>query len=435
MSFKNSSEWLGEIPKNWTITKFGRITDIISGNSIKDNDKDNYTDPENAIPYIATKDVEVGTDVINYDNGMYIKENDLTFKRAYKDDILMCIEGGSAGRKISYLNQEVCYINKLARFNVFNCNSKFFYYYLKSPSFKEEFKLNLSGLIGGVSIGKLKGFSIALPDTSTQQKIVDLLDVKCSEIDKIKKGIEITINDYKNIRKSIILETLLNGFNEKNDFKDSNITWIGRIPSHYKVVKIKHLCRLKGRIGWQGLKTNDYVDVGPYLITGTDFEKGYVNWKTCVHITESRYIEDENIHIYEDDLLITKDGTIGKLAIVKKSPEKVSLNSGVLLIRSNQKFEYDTKYLYYTLLSEIFWKWYNLNQTGNSTIKHLYQEQFYDFSFPLPPIEEQKEIVTYLDDKCNEIDNLINNKQEILKELELYKQSLIFEYVTGKKEV
>lgn len=374
----------------------------------------------------------IDLDDIQYTN---LDDDKLKTFKIKKNDILIAMSGATIGKIAIAGEVENAYINQ--RVGIIRSEySKFIYYNLLNPMFKEYVYLkSLSTAQPNISASDILNFNISEETVNNHKKIVDLLDVKCSEIDKIKKGIEITINDYKNIRKSIILETLLNGFNEKNDFKDSNITWIGRIPSHYKVVKIKHLCRLKGRIGWQGLKTNDYVDVGPYLITGTDFEKGYVNWKTCVHITESRYIEDENIHIYEDDLLITKDGTIGKLAIVKNSPEKVSLNSGVLLIRSNQKFEYDTKYLYYTLLSEIFWKWYNLNQTGNSTIKHLYQEQFYDFSFPLPPIEEQKEIVTYLDDKCNEIDNLINNKQEILKELELYKQSLIFEYVTGKKEV
>lgn len=216
---------------------------------------------------------------------------------------------------------------------------------------------------------------------------------------------------------------------DEREMKDSGIEWIGQLPMEWKVMTIKYTSLLKGRIGWQGLKSTEFVDNGPYLITGTDFKNGIVNWETCAHITDDRFIEDEDIHIIEDDLLITKDGTIGKVAIAKNCPEKVSLNSGVLLIR-NDKIKYIDKYLYYTLLSEEFILWYELNQPQNSTIRHLYQGQFYNFKFAFPPYDEQQAIANYLDDRCSKIDAIIAEAKASIEEYKELKQAVIYEAVT-----
>lgn len=101
------------------------------------------------------------------------------------------------------------------------------------------------------------------------------------------------------------------------EMKDSGIEWIGEIPKEWKVNKIKHCCYLKGRIGWQGLKSDEFIDEGPFLVTGTDFKNGVVNWETCRHISIERYEEAFQIQLKNDDMLVTKDGTIGKIAIVK----------------------------------------------------------------------------------------------------------------------
>lgn len=205
--------------------------------------------------------------------------------------------------------------------------------------------------------------------------------------------------------------------------------WIATMPADYKLGLIKAHCTLHGRIGWQGLTANEYRDEGAYLVTGTDFKDGVVDWTTCFHITEKRYNEDANIHIHEGDLLITKDGTIGKVAIAKNCPQQVSLNSGIMLIKNKTK-RYLSEFLRYVLLSDVFWNWYNSNQRGNSTIKHLYQEQFSFFIFPNPPIQKQKKIVAYLDEKIGAVDALIANLNSQIDELERCQLSTITEAVT-----
>lgn len=211
--------------------------------------------------------------------------------------------------------------------------------------------------------------------------------------------------------------------------KDSGVKWIGTIPEDWETIKIKYTSWLKGRIGWQGLKSNEYQEVGAHLITGVDFMGGSINWDSCVRISEERFNEAPEIHIKEGDLLITKDGTIGKVAIAKNCPKQVSLNSGVLLIRNTKDFKYYDKYLYYVLLSDEFWTWYEMSQTGNSTIRHLYQEQFYNFEFTFPKIDEQKNIADFLDDKVGKIDVIISKSKESIEGYKKLKQSVINEAV------
>jgi len=212
--------------------------------------------------------------------------------------------------------------------------------------------------------------------------------------------------------------------------KDSQVIWIGDIPSDWHMVRIKNTSWLKGRIGWDGLKSSEFTDNGPYLITGTDFQNGKVNWATCVHITSARYNEDLQLHIKEGDLLITKDGTIGKLAIAENCPEEVSLNSGVMIIRNISEWKYVTKYMYYILASDIFTQWFTSEQKPGSTIKHLYQHQFGEFRFPLPSIDEQNFIVQYLNDRCIVIDEAIKRHHHIIEKLEELKKSVVFAIIT-----
>ena len=187
---------------------------------------------------------------------------------------------------------------------------------------------------------------------------------------------------------------------------------------------------LKGRIGWQGLTTDEYRSEGPYLVTGTDFNNGIVAWERCHHVSEERYQLDIAIQIKEDDLLITKDGTIGKVAVSKNCPDKACLNSGVFIIRNNGKYKYYSRFMYYVLQSDELQLWFSYTDRGNSTVKHLTQEKFYNFSFAYPPLFEQQAIADYLDDRCFKIDEIIAEATASIEEYKELKQAVIFEAVT-----
>ena len=210
--------------------------------------------------------------------------------------------------------------------------------------------------------------------------------------------------------------------------KPSGIAWIGDIPQDWNIKRVKYLASLKGRIGWQGLTSDEYIDEGPYLITGIDFQNGGIDWNNCVHISEERWAEAPEIHIQNGDLLITKDGTVGKVAIVSGLEGKASLNSGVLLIRTNPDF--DKRFLFWVLQSEEFWTWFRLKNAGNSTIIHLYQGDFAEFSYTFPNTAEQRAIADFLDTQCAKIDSVIANIEKQIETLQKHKKSLIIETVT-----
>lgn len=131
-------------------------------------------------------------------------------------------------------------------------------------------------------------------------------------------------------------------------------TEIGLIPDNWEVKNINKECTIKARIGWQGLKSNEYLDFGDYvLITGTDFDNGFINWKSCNYVSEWRFKQDKNIQIKQGDVLITKDGTIGKVAFLDAIPMKGTLNSGVFVIRPKSYEKIDTVFL--SLIFKSIW--------------------------------------------------------------------------------
>ncbi len=255
-----------------------------------------------------------------------------------------------------------------------------------------------------------------------------------SELDKVLNSLNKQIEILNNYERSIITEKVISGLNSKVKYKNSDVEWIGNIPEHWQVKLIKNICILKGRIGWEGLTKDEYISEGPSLITGINFSNGNIDWNSCEHVSEWRFNQDKSIQIKNNDLLITKDGTVGKVALVNNCPNQVTLNSGVLLLRPIAN-NYVEKYLYYVLLSNEFWHWFDIENIGNTTITHLYQNRFGKFKLALPSIEEQKEIVEYLDKKCKQIDKIIEDKQKQIQNIEEYKKSVIYEYVTGKKRV
>ena len=165
-----------EIPNNWAWTRLSYVANIYTGNSISETEKKaKYTNVVGRY-YIGTKDVGFDNNVF-YNNGIAIpRKYEQDFRIAPKDSILMCIEGGSAGRKIAMLNQDVCFGNKLCCFASFIEMGKYIYYYLQSPSFTDMFNQNKAGIIGGVSLAKVKGILIPLPPLKEQLHIINRLD-------------------------------------------------------------------------------------------------------------------------------------------------------------------------------------------------------------------------------------------------------------------
>lgn len=210
--------------------------------------------------------------------------------------------------------------------------------------------------------------------------------------------------------------------------KESGIDWIGQIPEEWEVIKVKFFTYMKGRIGWQGLKADEFIDEGPYLVTGTDFKNGRVNWDTAYHISQKRYEQAPEIQLKQGDLLVTKDGTVGKLALIDELPDSASLNSHLLVLRPLFN-RYDNHFLYYVLSSLEFKNYFQKVSIG-STMDSLSQEKMGEFIFALPNINEQSSISRYLDKKTAQLDKAKNLLEEQIQKLKDYRASLIYETVT-----
>lgn len=208
-------------------------------------------------------------------------------------------------------------------------------------------------------------------------------------------------------------------------------TEIGLIPDDWEVKNINKECTIKARIGWQGLKSTEYLDYGNYiLITGTDFNNGFINWKSCSYVTKWRYNQDKNIQIKQGDVLVTKDGTIGKIAFLGSIPMQGTLNSGVFVVRPKNNEKIDSVFL--SLIFKSLWFDSFLEQiTSGSTIVHLYQKDFVKFDFPLPPLAEQQRIAKALSD----VDALIFTTEKLLQKKRNIKQGTMQKLLTGKKRL
>lgn len=213
--------------------------------------------------------------------------------------------------------------------------------------------------------------------------------------------------------------------------KGYKMTDVGVIPEDWEVKNVQDTCMIKARIGWQGLTKSEYLLSGPYLlITGTDFNGGSIDWKSCVYVSKERFEQDKYIQIKKQDILITKDGTVGKVAYLGEIPREGTLNSGVFVVRSKDKK------INQVFLSRIFMSFYFedfLNRlVAGSTINHLYQKDFVKFFFPLPKKEqEQAAIATVLSD----VDSLISALSKKIEKKKAIKQGLMQQLLTGKKRL
>ena len=182
-------ELLFDIPKNWAWCRLGEVCEKIeTGNSINAKIKETkYKNLEEGFPYIGTKDISENH-YIKYDNGIKIPFLE-KFKVAKKNSVLLCIEGGSAGRKIGITNREVCFGNKLAKFYSHNISNSYILFFLMSEQFKSQFKESISGLIGGVSVNKLGQFVLPLPPLEEQHRIVEKIEEIFSELEFIEENL------------------------------------------------------------------------------------------------------------------------------------------------------------------------------------------------------------------------------------------------------
>ena len=415
-----------DIPDTWIWSTLGNCCEMYTGNSISENiKKTKYTGIIEGVDYIATKDVTFENTIV-YDNGVRIPEGE-NFKIAQSGSILMCIEGGSAGRKIGIIDKDVCFGNKLCMFNSKKINNRYIYYYLQSNEFKKEFLSNMSGIIGGVSIKKLKELHIPIPSIEEQKRIVK----KIEELLPIINKYTIAYNKLENFNirfpddmKKSILQYAIQGKLVEHKLEDGTAEELYQLIQEENellikekiIKKVKNLNNLEiddtfndipdtwknvrlGSIVYKITdgthKTPKYTKEGIKFVSAKDITSGKLSFDSCKYISqEEHYILYERCNPEYGDILISKSGSIGSVVINEVNFE-FSLFESLALVKYNQKLILP-QYLKYAITNAC----YHLTdkEVKGVAVKHLPIAEITNMVIPLPPLEEQKRIVKKLEE-------------------------------------
>lgn len=291
-------------------------------------------------------------------------------------------------------------------------DSQFLFYLFSSSELQRKIlQQSIGSSIPGFNLGQLRSLRLRVPPLAEQRTIAAAL----SDVDGLIAALDKLIAKKRGIKLATLHQL---------------ITGKTRLPGFvagWKSLNMVEDSVLKARIGWQGLTTAEYLETGKYLlVTGTDFEKGRVNWARCCFVDENRYVQDPYIQLRPGDIVLTKDGTIGKVGYVDTLPRPATLNSGVFVIRPKNG-AYDPLFLYHVLRSSIFEAFLTKLQAG-STIAHLYQKDFVGFSFNAPELKEQRAIASVLSD----MDAYISSLEHLCDKAEAIKQGMTQALLTGR---
>ena len=294
-----------------------------------------------------------------------------------------------------------------------SCEKYFLFYSLLTRRIQEIIEAQRTvGAQPKLALTRIQQFLIPLPPTADEQSAIA---AALRDVDALIVALDALIAKKRDL-KIAAMQQLLTGKQRLPGFSGDG-----------KQLNMAEHSTLKARIGWQGLTTAEYLQSGEYfLVTGTDFYNGRVEWSTCHYIDRYRYEQDRNIQLKQGDVLLTKDGTIGKAGYVESLPLPATLNSGVFVIRPKNN-AYNPLYFYYVLTSAIFDDFLSKLQAG-STISHLYQKDFVSFNFLAPTVEEQTDIAEVLSDMDAELAAL-EARRDKTRDL---KRGMMQELLTGR---
>lgn len=309
-------------------------------------------------------------------------------------------------------------------------DTRYFHYLFRTDICADMFKQYSTGIIDSrlrLYPDKFLTLYSAVPPLQEQARIADFLDKKVSEIDAVISKTKESIEEYKKLKQSIITEAVTKGLDPNVEMKDSGIEWIGSIPSSWEIQKFKNLGKCRNGLTYS--PEDQCGEEGTLVLRSSNIQEGKLSFDDCVYVNKE--IPDD-LYVKPGDILIcSRNGSaklIGKNAII---PEGLCASFGAFMMIYRSKCP---EYLRYILSSSIFS--YYLGTFLTVSVNQLTGGNFNNIQFPYTDNpEEQKNIVDYLDKQSSKYDNLISKKEKVITELEQYKKSLIYEYVTGKKEV
>ncbi|WP_434364666.1 restriction endonuclease subunit S [Streptococcus sp. KHUD_015] len=414
-------DWIGQIPEEWETSKIRYLVTTRSEKRITDS----------SVPYIGLENIESQT-------GKFVKTGIQVDK---SENIVVEIGDVLFGKLRPYLRKywrATFTSTASSEFLVFQSSEldmNFLYYAIQSDSFIEEVNTSTYGSkMPRASWEYIKNMRIAFPTSLVeQQKIADFLDKKTAQLDKVKSLLEEQIQKLKDYRASLIYETVTKGLDKNVPMKDSGIDWIGQIPQGWGVKPIKHVVATPVTDGPH--ETPLLCETGIPFLSAEAVKNGVLdfNYKRGYISLQDHERFKKKISPKKDDIFIVKSGaTTGNVGIVN-TDEIFDIWSPLALIRCKKSLAVQ-KYIYYYLISNIFkaqvefnWSFGTQQNIGMGIIENI--------KLILPPLSEQTKISDLLDKKTYQIDQLIQIKNKQIDNINKQRQTLIYDYVTGKRRV
>ena len=401
-----------ELPDEWEALSLGEHSQIFRGGSPRPI-QEFLTTSDTGVNWIKIGDVDADAKYITATEEKIIPEGVSRSRMVYEGDLILS-NSMSYGRPY-IMNIQGCVHDGWLVIQKYDkaFDRDYLYYALSSNLTMQQYIAMAAGSsVQNLNKEKVAKVVLPKPEIPEQKKIAEIL----SDADVLITDLQKLIRKKKDIRQGT-MQMLVTGKKRLNGYSGE---WVK--------INLAKNSKLKARIGWQGLTTAEYLDEGDsYLITGTDFQDGQIKWNGCHFVNYDRYVQDPNIQVTDGDLLLTKDGTIGKVAYVTNLKRPATLNSGVFVVKPITD-AYTVHFMFYVLESSVF-KEFLQQLSAGSTINHLYQKDLVKFDLFVPPtIEEQEAISEILFDMDSEIHKL----EDKLNKYEEVKQGMMEELLTGK---
>ena len=402
-------EWLGDIPATWKTIKFKYLHNgLNTGEGI---DKDYWSTEENDTVFYTAGLAPIKTNYKNFPSWKYTKKNDLLLARNGTPYVYYPVEGA-------------CYTDHIIRAEMKETVNKKFIVYSLQQSISSVVVESVSLATWSASLWNEQ--KIPFPPLDEQRRIAAFLDDKCARIDSIVEKTRASIVEYKKLKQAIITRAVTKGIRAARPMKDSGVEWLGDIPADWELVPIKYLCSYNDEVLQENTDpdfTFDYIEIG-----SVEFGRGIIEMQR-IRFADAPARARRIVH--ENDIIVSTVRTYLKaVASIPHSDIPLIASTGFVVIRPRNV---NHIFLKYAILSSTTISKIEANSVGIS-YPAINASQVVRFKIPVPPLEEQKEIAAYLDGKTAAIDSLIEKKGGLVTELESLKKSLIFEYVTGKKE-
>lgn len=430
-------EWIGEIPEGWEITK---IKHIVS--SVTDIDHFMPDSAEFGIPYLMIGDLKDLSSSIDWDSSKKISIEDykkLSIKSRPQIGDIIFARYASIGTTC-YIDTDRVFLVSYACLTIHPSDliiGKFLSYYLKSSSFAEDvLRRTNSNTQGNVGKDSLINATIVLPSIIEQTQIVNFLDAKCSDINAMLSKTRASIEEYKKLKQAVITQAVTKGVRGKREMKDSGVEWIGEIPKEWRKTQLRHCATIKSGITLGKSYRKDTVLIERPYLRVANVQGGYVDLNDLATI-EVTPDEDLKYRLHSGDVLMTEGGDrdkLGRGCVWHGEIEPCLHQNHVFAVQTNEAVLLP-EFLEYLTASDVGRSYFDVTAIKTTNLACTSSSKVLAFTIPLPPIEEQIEIVGFIKKRSLELNKLIMKKELLVQELESYKKSLIYEVVTGKREV